>query len=329
MNTSLLAYNTMQVDIACKGIASITSPSDVTDFIATQNPYRILGGGSNVLLTQDVDAYILHNQIKGIEILSESKNDLLVRVGGGEIWHAFVTWSVYHGFGGVENLALIPGTVGAAPIQNIGAYGVEQSDTCVEIGVVDMVSGIYNKISADKCLFGYRDSIFKRSALGQYFITDVTYCLSKYPKLKISYGGIEERLPKSIEDCGSRDVYDAVVKIRQEKLPDPRVLGNTGSFFKNPVVSEAVKNRLRNRYGDAMPSYAVTGGYKIPAAWLIQEAGLKGYRLGDAGIYERHALILVNHGSASGTELLDVAKHVQDCVFKVFGIELHPEVNIW
>lgn len=330
MKTSLRSFNTMRVDAFCKGIIPIRSVDQLTSFLQKGESYRILGGGSNVLLSEDIDAYILHNEIKGIEVVDEDADQVTVKVGGGEIWHALVTWSVMHGLGGIENLALVPGTVGAAPIQNIGAYGVEQSDTCIQVGVVDLNTQQYQQLSGESCRFGYRDSIFKQEAAGQYFITDVTYKLARNPILNVTYGGIKDQLSKELSECTPRDVYDTVVAIRERKLPDPRVLPNTGSFFKNPIVSKSVQERLYAIHGDAMPCYVVgDDAYKIPAAWLIQESGLKGYRDGDAGIYEKHALVLVNHGDASGEDLMSVARHVQATVKDKFDIDICPEVNIW
>lgn len=328
--TSLKQLTTFRVAASCKGIVSINSVFDLYKFLTTNDDsFRILGGGSNVLIAEDVDAMILVNQIKGIEIIEEDDEALLVKVGGGEQWHNFVLWSVSHQLGGVENLALIPGKVGAAPIQNIGAYGVEQSDSFHSLVALDMKEGINKVFYKDDCQFGYRDSVFKHTERSQYFITHVVYKLSKNPQINTSYGAISEKLAANgIQDPTVKDICDVVSAIRGSKLPDPAVIHNAGSFFKNPIIDRASFEALQAKYPD-IKYYQVGDQYKIPAAWLIESAGLKGYRVGDAGIYENHALVLVNHGDASGSEVLDIAHHVRDVVAETYGITLTPEVNVW
>lgn len=327
---SLQKYNSFNLDTQCNRIKPIYSVQDLYSYLDKGENYRILGGGSNVLLGHDIDGDVLLNRIKGIEIIDENDDQLMVRVGGGEIWHQFVMWSVSHGLYGIENLALIPGSVGAAPIQNIGAYGVEQCDSFHSLSALDLEEGVNRMYYNDDCSFGYRDSIFKRKLKGKVFITHVTYLLSKKPQLHTAYGAIQERLKeKGLDHPSSYDMAITIAEIRKSKLPDPVLIPNSGSFFKNPVVEDSVFESLQEKY-PTIKSYPLDGGMKkIPAAWLIENAGLKGYRIGDAAIYDNHALILVNHGNATGADLVSVAHHVQDVVQDMYGINLEPEVNIW
>lgn len=320
-------YNAFRIDAACKDLVHVFTVEDALPHIGKD--VKIIGGGSNILLTGDVDATILLNKIKGFEIIEENQEYVIVKVGGGEIWHNFVMWSVSHNLGGIENLALIPGSVGAAPVQNIGAYGVEQCDTFVNCNVIDLDSGAQLTIDKPDAKFGYRESVFKNEYKGKYLITDVTYRLSKRPILNISYGAIQEKLEQQgITDPSVKEVTDTIISIRQSKLPDPNVIYNAGSFFKNPVVYADTFQQIKSKY-PTVKYYEVGDQYKIPAAWLIENAGLKGYAQGDAGVYENHALVLVNKGSASGKQMLDIAQRVIDTVSAEYGIVLTPEVNIW
>ncbi len=328
---NLLPYNTMRMNADSKGIIPIYSERDVFEVLVEQlSPLKIIGGGSNVLITQDQDAYILKNEIKGIEIIDEDNDKVLIKVGAGENWHQLVMWSISHNLGGIENLALIPGCVGAAPMQNIGAYGIEQESVFHSLSAIDLSEGTTRSFFKEDCKFGYRESIFKNECKGKYIITHVNYILSKNHKLNTSYGAINNKLEElEIANPSISDVANAVISIRQSKLPDPKIIPNTGSFFKNPIVSISTLKTLELKYPEIV-SYPIDDeAAKIPAAWLIQHAGFKGKRVGDAGTHKNHALVLVNYGNASGEDMLSFAKQIQDGVAEKFGISLEPEVNIW
>lgn len=292
-------------------------------------PVMILGGGSNLLLTQNIRGLLIRNQIKGIEVVKEWKTRVWVSAGGGESWHQFVCWCIENDYGGVENLSLIPGTVGAAPIQNIGAYGVELKDVFLKLEAIHLETGRLKVFSLRACRFGYRDSIFKEALKGQYCITRVYFSLTKKHKPYTSYGDILSQLrEKGIEKPGIRDISNAVIAIRSSKLPDPAVLGNSGSFFKNPEIEESLFKQLQEKYPE-MPHYDLPNGMvKIPAAWLIEQCGWKGKRVGNTGSHARQALVLVNYGGASGLEIKNLAGEIIDSVRQGFGITLSPEVNI-
>ncbi|MDX1479510.1 MAG: UDP-N-acetylmuramate dehydrogenase, partial [Saprospiraceae bacterium] len=296
---------------------------------ATRSPF-VLGGGSNLLLTRDIDQLVLLNEIGGIEVVRESSNFVDVRIGGGVVWHDFVQWAVDRQLGGVENLALIPGKVGAAPIQNIGAYGVELTSVFRGLEAMQLETRERAIFDHAQCRFGYRDSIFKRELKGKYCITTVTLRLSRAPHMiEDSYGAIRQTLQdQGIGQPGIAQIFEAVVAIRSSKLPDPAVLGNSGSFFKNPVVPEAQWRSIKHEWPDLVYYPDREGFYKIPAGWLIDQCGWKGKRIGNVGCYEKQALVIVNYGSASGQEVLDHAMRVRASVKERFGIELTPEVNI-
>ncbi len=329
--TNLLPYNTMRMNANCNGIIPIYSKRDVFEVLAEGLfPLKIIGGGSNVLITKDLDSYVLKNEIKGIEIIDEDDDTALVKIGAGENWHQLVMWTISHNLGGIENLALIPGCVGAAPMQNIGAYGVEQESVFHSLTAIDLEEGTTVTLFKDDCKFGYRESIFKNKAKGKYIITHVNYLFSKNHTLNTSYGAIETKLAENgISDPTISDVAEAVVSIRKSKLPDPKVTPNTGSFFKNPIIPISTLESIKSIYPD-VPSYPIDDEtVKLPAAWLIQNAGFKGKRKGDAGTHNNHALVLVNHGNASGEDMLEFAQTIQDGVELKFGIRLDAEVNIW
>lgn len=328
---NLLPYNTMRMSAITKGIIPIYSEQDVFEVLVDElSPLKIIGGGSNILITKDQDAYILKNEIKGIEIIDEDSDKVLVKVGAGENWHQLVMWAISHGLGGIENLALIPGCVGAAPMQNIGAYGIEQESVFHSLSAIDLDEGTTRVFFKEDCKFGYRESIFKNEVKGKYLITHVNYILSKSHELNTNYGAINRKLEEQgIINPSIADVANAVIEIRQSKLPDPKVIPNTGSFFKNPIVEISILESLKADYPEIV-SYPIDDeNVKIPAAWLIQHAGYKGMRVGDAGTHKSHALVLVNYGSATGVEMLSFAKTVQEGVESRFGIRLIPEVNIW
>ena len=284
-----------------------------------------------MLLTRDIDKTVLHIDLKGIEIINETEEEVYVKAMAGENWHEFVLYCISHNFGGLENLSLIPGNVGTTPIQNIGAYGVEIKDSFQSCTALNVQTLELKEFSLFDCEFGYRDSVFKNALKGQYIITSVTFRLTKKNhRLNTSYGPIEQHLAeKGIENPGIKDISDAVIAIRQSKLPDPKKLGNSGSFFKNPVIPRKDLEKLQQEFPE-LPFYAVDQeNVKIPAGWLIDRAGLKGYREGDAGVHTKQALVLVNYGNASGGDILRLAKKIQQKVRTMFGIEIVPEVNIF
>ena len=297
--------------------------------ISLKNTPLVLGGGSNILFTQDVEQDILHNTLKGIQLLEEKDESAFIKVFSGENWHQFVEWSLSKGFYGIENLSLIPGSCGAAPIQNIGAYGVELKDVVDSVEVVDFEEGKTQTFTKTECKFGYRDSIFKNELKSKVFITSINLKLSKNPTLiRSEYGSIKEELLKQgITNPTPIDISKTVIKIRQSKLPDPKNLGNAGSFFKNPVLSLEEFNLIRHH---DMPYYPqADGNVKVPAAWLIEKSGWKGYRRGDVGCHYNQALVLVNYGKASGSDILNLARDIQTDIMEKYGITLQPEVNIW
>ncbi|MEZ4912373.1 MAG: UDP-N-acetylmuramate dehydrogenase [Saprospiraceae bacterium] len=331
-NFSLLPYNTFGLDQKAKAFYSVNDENELLALLSKiKDNIYVLGGGSNILLTKDVDGIVLHNNIQGITILEQMNGSTLVEVSGGVNWHEFVLFTLSKNLGGLENLSLIPGTVGAAPIQNIGAYGVEQQDNFVYLEYVDLETlKKYRCYKAD-CGFGYRESVFKHALRQKTFITKVAYNLTETDHvLHTEYGAIDQVLKeKNIDNPTIKDVSNAVISIRQSKLPNPNEIGNAGSFFKNPVISQNQFEDLQTLY-PMMPFYPLNeSNVKIPAGWLIETAGLKGYRQGNVGVHNRQALVLVHFGNAKGKDVLDLANHVIDSVFKKFQIELHPEVNIW
>ncbi|MDR6302227.1 UDP-N-acetylmuramate dehydrogenase [Mesonia maritima] len=331
-NYSLQQYNTFGLDIEAKQFVSIENEDDLIQ--ALQQVYAseilILGGGSNMLLTENLEKTVLHVNLKGKKIIRETENEVFVEVCAGENWHEFVLWCIQHNYGGIENLALIPGNVGTSPIQNIGAYGVELKDTFVECEAIHIQSLEHRVFTKAECEFGYRNSIFKNKVKGQYIITKVTFALTKNKhKLKTSYGAILSKLDeKNIANPTIKDVAEAVISIRQEKLPNPAELGNSGSFFKNPIISKDLFSAIQEKFPE-IPSYKIDeDSIKIPAGWLIEETGYKGFRKGDAGVHKKQALVLVNYGNATGEEILALAEEIQHAVKEKFGISLETEVNI-
>jgi UDP-N-acetylmuramate dehydrogenase len=328
---SLKNYNTFKINSTCSNLGHFYNESNLKESL---NKYgedvKVLGGGSNVLLTQDHYESIVINQIKGINITDENDDYCTVEVGAGEQWHHFVMWSVYHNLGGLENMALIPGTVGAAPIQNIGAYGTEQKDCFVSLQATNRRGHFTTVFEKAVCEFGYRDSIFKNQIKDKFIITRVSYRLSKNPVTNSSYKDVTEKLKeKNIENPTVRDIAEAVIEIRKAKLPDPQVIGNAGSFFKNPVISKELYKQILLK-NDKVPHYAVDDHHvKVPAAWLIDQCGLKGFRSGEAGTHFNQALVLVNFGKATGKEIVDLSKFIQAKVYHTFEVMIDPEVNIW
>ncbi|MGX1930775.1 UDP-N-acetylmuramate dehydrogenase [Flagellimonas sp. 2504JD4-2] len=331
-NISLKNYNTFGIDVEAKAFVEIKGLAQLQKVLELKAfPEKfIISGGSNMLLTRDIDALVMYINLKGISVVEENDEEVVLKIMAGENWHDLVLWTLEKGYGGLENLSLIPGNVGTAPIQNIGAYGVELKDVFESCAAMEIATGELIAFDTAACKFGYRDSIFKNEAKGKYIITSVTLKLTKKNHvLNTGYGAIEGELKENgIVYPTIRDVSNAVIKIRQSKLPDPKEIGNSGSFFKNPVVSKKTYQKLK-KHNPEMPSYEVDGDqFKIPAGWLIEQCGFKGKRYGDAGIHEKQALVLVNHGNASGEELLKLAELVQKTVNEQFNIRITPEVNI-
>lgn len=331
-NTSLKNYNTFGIDAKAKYFCEINSVSELSQALQLTNyPKKFfISGGSNMLITQDIDALVLHINIKGIEIISEDENQVLIKAKAGENWHQLILWTLERNYGGLENMSLIPGNTGTAPIQNIGAYGVELKDTFESCEAMHIATQALRTFTKNDCQFGYRDSYFKNEGYGQYVITSVNFRLSKKNHvLNTSYGAIEMELEKqNIKQPNIKDISNAVIAIRQSKLPDPAELGNSGSFFKNPVVSKQQFVIFSEEYPEA-PYYKVSDDtYKIPAGWLIEQCGFKGKRFGDAGVHKNQALVLVNHGNATGAEILELAYTIIDSVEERFDLKITPEVNI-
>jgi UDP-N-acetylmuramate dehydrogenase len=332
-NISLENYNTFGIEVFADNFVEANSISDIQDIIKLDYPEKfLLGGGSNMLLTKNIETpLVIHLNIKGIEIINQNDDYVHIKAHAGENWHEFVLWCLERNFGGLENMSLIPGNVGTAPIQNIGAYGKELKDNFVSCETVEISTGKLKTFTKKECNFGYRNSVFKNELKGQYIITSVTFKLTKCNhKTNTSYGAIETELAsKNITNPTLSDISNAVIAIRQSKLPDPKELGNSGSFFKNPIVPNTVFREFKSNFPDA-PSYSVSETEtKIPAGWLIEQAGFKGKRFGDAGVHKNQALVLVNYGTATGQDIMNLAMKIKTSVFEKFGIEINPEVNIY
>lgn len=329
-NISLKNYNTFGIDVNAKRFIEVTSVYKLQQLVKTEKDIFVLGGGSNMLLTSDIDKLVVYLNIKGISIDKEDENKAFVTVNAGENWHEFVLWAISQGYGGVENLSLIPGNVGTCPIQNIGAYGVEVKDVITKVEAVEIATGKLVSFSNSDCEFGYRNSVFKNEAKGKYIITSVSFELTKKNhQLNTSYGAIEAELTsKSIKKPTIQNVSDAVIAIRKSKLPDPKEIGNSGSFFKNPVISKNDFEELQKNHPN-VPYYIVSDTeVKVPAGWLIEQSGFKGKRFGNYGVHEKQALVLVNYGDASGKEIFELAQKIQTAIKENFNILLDIEVNV-
>lgn len=331
---SLRPFNTFGIEAEAKQWVEITA---IDQYVALRTsglyadlPHLFLGGGSNVLLTKNQEALVVKVSIPGISISREDADFVWVQSGAGVVWDDLVQYCVNQGWSGLENLSLIPGTVGAAPMQNIGAYGVEIKDTFESLEALNLQTLEIEVFNAKACAFGYRESFFKRAGKGQYVISSVTFKLAKKPSVKTSYGAIQEVLAaKGISQPSIREVADAVIEIRKSKLPDPKEIGNSGSFFKNPTVSASEALRLIAAY-PGIPNYPVEGStdVKFPAGWFIEKAGWKGFRRGDAGVHANQALVLVNFGEATGSEILALSEEIKKSIVDTFGVDLETEVNI-
>ena len=331
-NFSLKNYNTFGIEAKAKEFVTVHSNDELIEILQQYPTSKkfILGGGSNMLLTKDIDALVIHLDLKGKKVIDENEDFVWVESQAGENWHEFVLWTIDQNFGGLENLSLIPGNVGTTPIQNIGAYGVEIKDTFVLCEAIHIETQELLVFTNEKCKFGYRESIFKNEIKDEFVITSVVFKLTKRNhKLNTSYGAIEAELEKQhIKNPSLKDVSNAVIAIRESKLPNPKELGNSGSFFKNPVILKSDFEKIQQNFPE-MPHYVVSETeVKVPAGWLIEQAGFKGKRFGDAGIHKNQALVLVNYGNAPGQEILEVSKNIQKTIFETYGISIEAEVNI-
>lgn len=328
---SLKEYNTFGIEAKAKKFVEVATVDELVDVIKNHpEPKFLLGGGSNMLLTKDIDALVVYLNLKGKEIIREDENHAWVRANAGENWHEFVIYCIENNLGGIENMSLIPGNVGTTPVQNIGAYGTEIKDTFDSCEALHIETQQLHVFRNSDCKFGYRESIFKNEEKGNYIITSVVFKLTKKDhKINIAYGDISSELKtRNIENPTIKDVSDAVIAIRKSKLPDPKELGNSGSFFKNPIIT---KNEFDIVYAEnpTMPHYILSEELvKVPAGWLIEQAGFKGKRFGDAGIHKNQALVLVNYGNATGQEILAVARDIQATILEKYGIAIEAEVNI-
>lgn len=332
-NVSLKPYNTFGIDVSSSRFCDVTSADELVALLKDEEhstqPLLILGGGSNMLLTKDFNGLVIKNSIKGIEIIKEDNDFVFVKAGAGEVWHQFVLYCIANNFAGVENLSLIPGNVGAGPMQNIGAYGVELKDVFHELEAIHIKDRTIRTFSKEDCRFGYRESVFKKEVKGQYVITSVTFRLKKKPVLNTSYGAIEQELQRmGVTQPTIKTVSDAVIHIRQSKLPDPAVLGNAGSFFKNPEIAVEHYEKVKTQHPGLVAYPASEGRMKVAAGWLIEQCGWKGKRVGNTGSHKDQALVLVNYGGANGDEIYKLALEIQKSVRERFNITIEPEVNV-
>jgi UDP-N-acetylmuramate dehydrogenase len=331
-NVSLKPYNTFGIDVSVSYFVKANTLEKIfyaINFASyNQLPISIIGGGSNVLLTKDINGVVVNPFIQGLILTEETNSDAVVRVGAGMPWDSLVSLAVDHGWGGLENLSKIPGSVGAAPIQNIGAYGVEAKDTIIKVEAIDIKTRKPIELSSSECRFGYRDSIFKQELRGKVVVTYVWFKLTKKPEYQLAYGNLKEEVAK-LGEVSLKNIRQTVINIRSNKLPDPATIGNAGSFFKNPVVDVALLQKIQQDYPD-VPHFSVSETQvKIPAGWLIEQCGWKGKRLGSCGVHDRQALVLVNYGGATGEEILTLARSIQQSVYERFNINLDMEVNVF
>ena len=330
----LKKYNTFSISAYAKSFAVFKSEKELIlllqEIHKNNDPLLVLGGGSNILFTDNFSGTVLKNEIRGIQILSENEHDILIKCGAGEGWHKFVIYCVNKGWSGLENLSLIPGTVGASPIQNIGAYGVEVKDTIESVEAINIADLTKKRFATADCAFGYRESVFKKELKNKYIITYVVFRLKKHAVINTSYGAIQQVLnEKGIEHPSLKDVSDAVIHIRKSKLPDPAKIGNAGSFFKNPEIPEKQFSILKQNHPDVVSYPGLkTGMIKVPAGWLIEKSGWKGKVWGNAGVHSMQALVLVNYGKATGKDIVDLSVEIKKSVKEQFDIDLETEVNI-
>jgi len=338
-STSLLPYNTFGIDAKAQFFASFSNIEELKtllDYRKQQSspnktlPLMVLGGGSNILLTKDVEGLVLKNELKGIELVKEDADYYYVKAAAGEIWHNLVEYCIANNYAGLENLSLIPGNVGASPMQNIGAYGAEIKDVFYELEAYNINEGKIDKFSNSDCKFGYRESVFKNELKGKYIILNVTYKLKKHPVFNTSYGAINTELERmGTKEVTIKNISQAVINIRTSKLPNPKEIGNAGSFFKNPQVSKEAWQAILENHPNVAAYKVDELHYKLAAGWLIEQCGWKGFRKGDAGCHAKQALVLVNYGNAKGKEILDLSTEIIHSVKEKFGVELEREVNIY
>jgi len=333
-NVSLKNFNTFGINVSCKLFSQTENEDHVRSVIQSSefsnNTPLILGGGSNLLFTKNFDGIVLRNHIQGIEVIEDTEQHVLVKVGGGVVWHDFVLYCIEKGWHGVENLSLIPGNVGASPMQNIGAYGVEIKEVFHELEAIHLKTGEIHYFNNSDCQFGYRESIFKNNLKGEYLISRVVYKLFKKGDFTISYGAIEKQLEiMGVQELSAKSISDAVIAIRQSKLPDPKKIGNSGSFFKNPIVDKSSYNTIKSSFPDVVAYPAEKGFMKLAAGWLIEHAGWKGKTYGNYGVHKNQALVLVNYGGASGREIYDLSEEILNSIKEKFGVKLEREVNIY
>ena len=333
-NYSLQEHNTFHINCSARFYTEINSQDDFLELINQpvyrNNQHLVLGGGSNVLFTKNQDALVIKNNIKGKELIHEDDQHVYVKIAAGEVWHTAVLWCIENNYAGLENLSLIPGKVGASPMQNIGAYGVEIKDVFESLEAIDMQDGTKREFNLEECEFGYRESVFKRKLKNKYLITSVTFKLYKKPNFNTSYGAIEKELQNmGVKELSIKAISNAVINIRSSKLPDPKQLGNAGSFFKNPEVSAKIVNELKLKFTDIVTYELGNGNFKVAAGWLIEKCGWKGKRIADAGVHVNQALVLVNYGNAKGEEILNLSGEIIQSVKDTFNIELEREVNIY
>ena len=329
-NKNLKEYNTFGISVKAEMFAVFSSIEELKQILSFRNNKKllVLGGGSNLLLTKDFDGLVIKNEIKRFEVIEETASEVIVESGAGENWHEFVLNCIDKGFGGIENLSLIPGSVGASPMQNIGAYGVEIKDVFESLSAYHIASGEIHYFDKTKCEFGYRESIFKNKVKGEYIILTVTFRLTKNPTINSSYGAINEQLKvMGIQAPTIKELSAAVIAIRQSKLPDPKIIGNAGSFFKNPTVDNILLEKIQENYPD-IPNYPAENGRKLAAGWLIEKAGWKGRTFDNYGVHKLQALVLVNYGNCTGKEIFDLSSQIIQDVFDKFGVLLEREVNI-
>ncbi len=332
-NYSLLSLNTFGIKVDGKYYTEVASVGEIAAAMKfakeKQLPVLVLGGGSNVLFKNRFRGLVLKIDFQGISVLEKNEDEVIIKAGAGENWDAFVEYCVENNFNGLENLSLIPGNIGASPVQNIGAYGVEMKDYFKELEFYSFESGELTVFSEKDCDFGYRSSIFKNQLKGKGIVTSVTFKLSLKPSFNTGYGAINAELKKmNVKELSLDSMRKAVIQIRESKLPDPEIIGNAGSFFKNPVVSEGKFADLKKEHGDLVAYAQDNGTFKLAAGWLIDRAGWKGYRENDAGVHSKQALVLVNHGNASGKDIFDLSEKIKSSVFEKFGVELDREVNV-
>lgn len=333
-NISLRPYNTFRIEARARYFSTFSSADELEELLYTGPPASIpplvIGGGSNILFTRDVDGLVLKNEILGREEVHEDAEYIYVKAGGGEDWHPFVEYCINRNWAGLENLSLIPGSVGAAPVQNIGAYGVELRDVFCSLEAFHLQEKKIVNFTLGDCAFDYRDSVFKNKYKNQFVILNLTLRLRKHPVFHTRYGALADELEKmKVKELSIKAISQAVINIRTSKLPDPNKIANAGSFFKNPVIDPSFFSVLQNKY-PAIPHYLLADGkIKIPAGWLVEQCGWKGFRKGDAGCYDKQALVLVNYGKASGKEIYDLSEEILQSVKEKFGIGLEREVNIF